>query len=197
MLKRRIAVLIAGVFIGTQVGMAAEDQETFSAADNDQYVTPETTQNGPAPSDVAEISSPVVAYAEPAVDIGPPVVTNPTGPVARIDAVPPSADDMVWTPLPAQAKYLEERAARMQTAVRGDVFPPSASDTFWTPLPAQARYFEERAARTQTALRGDVFPPSADELAGRLLPSQVSYFDRKAARTNVSVYGSPFSGSIE
>jgi hypothetical protein len=48
---------------------------------------------------------------------------------------------MVWKPLAKQAKYLEERAARLQVAtVRGDMFPQSANDIALEPLPALARY---------------------------------------------------------
>ena len=54
---------------------------------------------------------------------------------------PPSADDMVWNMLPAQAKYFEGRATRPQVAtVRVDTFPPSADDMVWKPLSAQAKY---------------------------------------------------------
>jgi hypothetical protein len=205
MLKRRIAVLVAGVFIGTQAGMAADEQDNSFAVESDQYVASEPTQEAPAsdqyvateatqeepaPFAIAEVSPPVAATVNPVVANQPSVVTNLiTVTVARSDAFPPSADDMVWTLLPRQAKYLDERAVRIQTAVRSDAFPPSADDVNWTPLPGQAKYFEQRAARIQTAVRGDTFPPSADDIALKLLPSQVSYFDQKAARTNVSMDG--------
>src|SRR5262249_2440378 len=96
---------------------------------------------------------------------------------------PPSETDIIWQPLPAQAKYLEERAARLQVApLRGDIFPPSAEEIIWKPLPAQAKYLEERAARLQVApLRGDTFPLSAEEVTWKMLPAQARYFEQRAA----------------
>ena len=96
---------------------------------------------------------------------------------------PLSAEEVVWQPLPAQAKYLEERAARLQAApLRGDTFPPSAEEIAWQPLPAQAKYLEERAARLQVApLRGDTFPPSAEEVTWKMLPAQARYFEQREA----------------
>jgi hypothetical protein len=171
MLKRRIAILVAGIFIGTQAGMAADavDQENLSAAENDQFVMAEPTQNEPASFEIVEVESPlVVAYAEPQAVIEPPIAIEP--------------------PVVTNLTVIN---------VRGDAFPASAEDMVWKPLPAQARYLEERAARIQMVVRGDAFPPSADDVAGKLLPSQISYFDQKAARTNVAMYGSPSPDSIE
>jgi hypothetical protein len=75
---------------------------------------------------------------------------------------PPSEIDIIWKPLPAQAKYLEERAARLQLApVRGDTFPPSAEEITWKMLPAQARYFEQRAATLQ-ARKSDMSAPGSE-----------------------------------
>ena len=63
---------------------------------------------------------------------------------------PPSADDMVWNMLPAQAKYLDERVTRPQVAtVRVNTFPQTENDIVWKMLPAQARYFDRREATLQ------------------------------------------------
>jgi hypothetical protein len=197
MLKRRIAVLIAGILFGTQAGMAAEEEEMFSTADNGEYAVQESTENVPTELAVTEVPAPVVAYPEPESAVAPTVVTNPPARTTRSETFPPSADDMIGTPLPAQAKYLDERAAHVQLAVRGDAFPQSANDLAWKPLPAQAKYLDQRGARVQQALRDNTIAPSADDLAWKLRPAQVSYFDQKAGRINVSRYGSPSSGSIE
>src|SRR5262249_58655091 len=75
---------------------------------------------------------------------------------------PPSETDIIWQPLPAQAKYLEERAARLQVApLRGDTFPLSAEEVTWKMLPAQARYFEQRAATLQ-ARKSDTSAPGSE-----------------------------------
>ncbi len=86
-------------------------------------------------------------------------------------------------PLPAQAKYLEERAARIHATVNGDSFPQSDELIGQQPLPAQARYLEEHAASIHATVNGDSFPQS-DELIGQQpLPSQAQYFAEKARRT--------------
>jgi len=53
--------------------------------------------------------------------------------------------------LPALAKYLEERAARLQTAARGDVFPPGVEELASKPLPALVRYFDQKEANANVA----------------------------------------------
>jgi hypothetical protein len=99
MLKRNIALLIAGGLLGAQVGLAAADQGTF----------------------------------------------------------PSNETEVIWKPLPAQLKYLEERAASIQGVARGDSFPPSADALYWEMLPSQAKYFAQREVSNQTAMSGDVF----------------------------------------
>jgi hypothetical protein len=57
---------------------------------------------------------------------------------------------MVWKPLSAQAKYLDERAPRPQVATaRVNTFPQTENDIIWAMLPAQAKYFERREATLQ------------------------------------------------
>ena len=93
MLKRNIALLIAGGLLSAQVSLAAADQGPF----------------------------------------------------------PPSPDDQYSKPLPAQLKYLEQRAASVQGTVRGDSFPPSPDTMYWKMLPAQVQYFDQRAASVKLA----------------------------------------------
>lgn len=60
-----------------------------------------------------------------------------------------------WTQvLPAQARYLEQRAANLQGVVGGDSFPMSADEQgrgVGSTLPAQANYFDQRAASINLA----------------------------------------------
>ena len=132
MLKRNIAILIAGGLLSAQVNLAAAGQSTF-----------------PMSAD------------EPGRGIGStlPALTNYLEQRAasiqgttRGDSFPVSADDVYWKMLPAQANYFEARAAGQKNegvAVRGDSFPVSADDLYWKLLPAQARYFEQREATLQ------------------------------------------------
>ena len=185
MKKRHIAIVIAGLVMGT-AGVAAENRDVFSLSSDDAYATPEAAQIESIPGDVAvvelapvELAPVEVVQVEPvqvaSVATQPLVVVSPQP--AMSNTFPPSADDMVWKPLPKQAKYLEERAARLQVAtVRGDTFPPSADDMIWKPLPKQAKYLEERAARLQVAtVRGDMFPQSANDTALEPLPALARY----------------------
>ena len=96
---------------------------------------------------------------------------------------PPTETDIIWQPLPAQARYLEERAARLQAApVRGSAFPQTETDIIWQPLPAQAKYLEERAARLQVArVRGNTFPESETDIIWKMLPAQARYFEHREA----------------
>jgi hypothetical protein len=138
MLKRNIAILIAGGLLSAQVNLAAADQSTFPMNADDQYWKPLPSQLEYLEQRAASIQG-----------------------TARGDSFPPSADAIYWEMLPAQAKYFEARAASLETetvALRGDSFPPSADDQYWKMLPAQARYFEQREAILQ-ARKLDVSAP--------------------------------------
>jgi hypothetical protein len=141
--KRRIAILIAGLLLGTQAGLAALEQsgsaEEESAQAQPLAEQPAEVEQSPeqqaaqlAPTESSTASGPVVATVVPA---------------PREDVFPPSADDMVWKPLPAQARYLDERAASIQMAAStGDAFPPSADEMPYRPLPALAQYLDQKEA---------------------------------------------------
>ena len=86
-----------------------------------------------------------IAYPEPQA------VALPMLTAARSDVIPPDAEDLASQPLPALAKYLEERAARVQTAARGDAFPPGAEELASKPLPALVRYFDQKEANAIVA----------------------------------------------
>lgn len=184
MKKRHIALVIAGLVVGA-AGVAAENLEVLSPRD---AYAPEAAPFESAPADVAvvevtpvevvpveiipaevvQVESVQVAAVEPVV-------------VARVQpamtSIPPSADDMVWKPLPKQAKYLEERAAQLQVATmttRGDTFPASADDIVWKALPAQAKYLDDRAAQIQVAtVRSDT--PSTDLVVMNPVPPIARY----------------------
>ena len=101
-------------------------------------------------------------------------------------AFPKSADEPgrgVLSTLPAQVKYLEERAVRPHVAtVRVDTFPPSADDMVWKPLSAQAKYLDERVARPQVAtVRVNTFPQTENDIVWKMLPAQARYFERREA----------------
>ncbi len=101
MLKRNIAILIAGGLLSAQAGLAAADQAYFPSNDT----------------------------------------------------------EVIWKLLPAQARYLEQRAASIQkegVVLRGDSFPPSADTMYWKMLPAQVQYFAQREVSNQMAARGEV-----------------------------------------
>jgi hypothetical protein len=102
MLKRNIAILIAGGLLSAQVGLAAADQGTFPSNDTEVIWKLLPAQ--------------VEYFKQRAASI------QKEGVVLRGDSVPPSADDLYGKMLPAQAKYFEQGAARNQTATSGDAF---------------------------------------------------------------------------
>lgn len=140
MLKRNIAMLIAGGLLSAQVGLAAADQGAFPS--NDTEV-------------IWKLLPAQVEYFKQREASNP----NPTG--ARGDVFPPSADTMYWEMLPAQVKYFAQREASNQTAACGNnPFPPSADDQYWQMLPAQAKYFEQREASRLAKASGVATPRS-------------------------------------
>jgi hypothetical protein len=99
MLKRNIAILIAGGLLSAQVTLATAGQGTFPSNDTEVIWKPLPAQLQYLEQRAASIQGAV-----------------------RGDSVPPSADALYWEMLPAQAKYFEQRAASNQTATLGDVF---------------------------------------------------------------------------
>lgn len=139
--KRRIAILIAGLLLGTQAGLAALEQSGGSTEEESAQAQPLAEQ--PAQVEQSpEQQAAQLGSTEPSAASGPVVAMVPT---PREDVFPPSADDMVWKPLPVQARYLDERAANIQmVASRGDAFPPSADEMPYQPLPALAQYLDQK-----------------------------------------------------
>ena len=153
MSQRRIAVLIAGMLAGAQVGIAAIDG-TSSA-------TEEYTEAAPAQAEAVEQET----TAEQAA----------TGePIAAVGQQRPIETGYV---VPARPRTLADDTL---PALHSDVFPPSTDDR--PLLPALAAYLDRKAATTELAgATPPVFPPS--EEGWKLLPAQVAYFDRiEAAR---------------
>ena len=151
MSKRRIAVLVAGMLVGAQVGIASmtnsapgtEPQENLAQGEITEPTSAAEqaeSQTTPAPEQTAAAEQqPVVGYV-----------------------IPPKPRTL------ADATFPE---------VRSDVFPPSTDDK--PLLPALAAYLDRKAANTLLAdagAPGSPFPDSAE--TGRMLPSQVAYFDR-------------------
>jgi hypothetical protein len=143
MKKKRMAIFIAAALFGAQIGIAAEELDTVPGASAEQSVMPEMTSLQTAEA-VAADSTPQVLAESPAAD-------TPKPSAMHISAIPPGADDLAAKSLPALERYLDERAARTQYALRGDVFPQGADDLASKPLPALARYFDQKEANANVA----------------------------------------------
>ena len=174
--KRRIAVLIAGLLVGAQVGVAAISEESnLPPSAEQEYLEPAPAQ--------AEYVEPAPAQAEPVDQVAAPGPVEPreapaTQAEARGDAFPSSADE--WKMLPAQIAYFDRleasrRAAGIELVARGDAFPSSADE--WKMLPAQIAYFDRveatrLAASNETVTRSDVslLRGAAEKLANLLRP---------------------------
>jgi hypothetical protein len=141
--KRRIAILIAGLLLGTQVGLAALEQTSSAEGDSAQPQPLSAPAEQPAQVEQSpEQQAAQLGSAEASAPSAP--IVAAAVPMPREDAFPPSADDMVWKPLPVQARYLEDRAASIQVASMGDAFPPSADEMPYKPLPALAQYLDQK-----------------------------------------------------
>jgi hypothetical protein len=129
MLKRNLSVLVTGVLLAGQIGLAAADQ-------------------GAAPLDAEAI----VSKTEPRIRStfqDQHAANNPAG--ADGNVFPLSAQEARTRPLPAQARYFEEHVPVHQANTADGVFPPSADDLYSQALPAQAQYLEQKAERIRTA----------------------------------------------
>ena len=159
MSQRRIAVLIAGMLAGAQVGIAAIDGSS-SATEEYAEVAPaqgeaveqETTAEQPPTGEPIPAGESIAAAGQ----------QRPIEAGYVIPARPRTLADVTLPPL------------------HSDVFPPSTDDR--PLLPALAAYLDRKAASTKlSGATPPVFPPS--EEGGRMLPTQVAYFDRiEAAR---------------
>ena len=95
MLKRNIGILIAGAVLSAQVNLAAADQGAFPMS---------------ADEPGRGIGSTLPALTKYLEEHAP----RPQVATVRVNTFPPSADDIVWKPLPAQARYFERREATLQ-----------------------------------------------------------------------------------
>lgn len=183
--KRRIAVLIAALFLGTQVGMAALDESAAYSEAQEQDSVAAQEQDSIA----AQEQDSVAALEQSAISTP---TENESAESARpLPAVAEQSEQ------PAVAEQSEQKASSRIAAIRdrisnffaatrdSNVFPRSADEREL--LPALARYLEQRAASTNlTGAPGNVFPPSADEL--QMLPALAQYLDGKAASINLAMY---------
>jgi len=154
MTKRRIALLIAGMLVGAQVGIAS-----MSGPGESSEQQPETPLQAEAtePTTSAEQTE-SQATAEQA-----------SAPEQQADAAPAA---------PAKPRTLADATF---PPLHSDTFPPSADER---PLnPYVAAYLEARAANTLLAdagARSSPFP-DAEEPGQRMLPTQIAYFERLEA----------------
>ena len=154
MTKRRIALLVAGMLVGAQVGIAS-----MSGPGESSEQQPETPLQAEAtePTTSAEQTE-SQATAEQA-----------SAPEQQADAAPA---------VPAKPRTLADATF---PPLHSDTFPPSAEER---PLhPYVAAYLEARAANTLLAdagARSSPFP-DAEEPGQRMLPTQIAYFERLEA----------------
>lgn len=144
MLRRRtMALLIAGVFAGTQAVIASiNPTETGESAEAASSTEQETTVAGVAsevvaPEAVSEAISETIGSATPFVAI-------------RSSVFPSSADDVEM--LPSLRAYLERKAATQLAGAPGNVFPSSADDVQM--LPSLVAYLDQRDT-TRLAVAGN------------------------------------------
>lgn len=163
--KHRIAIAVAGIFLGAQIGMAAlsELQETAATEGAEQ-------------ESVAESTAPELSAAEaPAESEAASPETNPEVPVEQTVEIPQR--DLAAEAL-AEARQVEL------------VIPTSASESYQPMLPAMIAYFERRGAPQMVAgSTGDVFPASASEAPHQMLPAMIAYFDRREAAVGLAAAG--------
>ncbi len=145
--RRGIAVLIAGLLVGTQVGIAAIDLPEAEVEESEElaYVEPapsqaealpEADQAERADQDATASLAPESGYVLPAAPAN--LVSAPTS-----DVFPRSADELEM--LPALAAYLDRKAATtVLTGAPGPVFPESADEL--PMLPAMVAYFDRLEA---------------------------------------------------
>jgi hypothetical protein len=155
MTKRRIAVLIAGMLVGAQVGIAS--------------------MSGPAESSEQQPETPLQAEAtEPT---GSPDQAESQATAEQAAAPEQQAAETGYI-LPAKPRTLADATF---PALHSDTFPPSTDER---PLnPYVAAYLDARAANTLLADAGAASSPFPDvaEPGERMLPTQIAYFDRLEA----------------
>lgn len=177
MSQRRIAILVAGMLVGAQVGIAAVDgsfsppeeyAEPVAAAEAVEEVA--ALEQAPAPEATAGEQA---AAAEHAAAVE----------AARI--APGAASDSGYI-MPVQPRTLADATF---PPLHSDVFPPSTDDR---PLhPALVEYLDRKAATTLLADAGSrepVFPVGYDH---ELHPALVAYFERREAAQLAAAQSNP------
>jgi len=153
MSKRRLAVLIAGLF-AAPIGIAS--------------VTGLSTEERLPPETVAQPAEPTATeQAESA----------PTAPVEQAaPAEQPPAQEVGYV-VPARPRTLADATP---PSLQSDVFPPSTDDK--PLLPTLAAYLDRKAANTLLADAGSREPVFAPSYEDRMLPTLIAYFDRMEAQ---------------
>jgi hypothetical protein len=156
MTKHRIALLIAGMLVGAQVGIAS--------------------MSGPGETSEQQTETPLQAEAtEPT---GSPEQTESQATAEQAAAPEQQAAPETGHILPARPRTLADATF---PPLHSDTFPPSTDER---PLnPYVAAYLEARAANTLLAdagAAGSPFP-DAEEPGQRMLPTQVAYFEKMEA----------------
>ncbi|HET9664758.1 MAG TPA: hypothetical protein VFP00_11085 [Burkholderiales bacterium] len=156
MTKRRIALLIAGMLVGAQVGIASMGGPASGSEQHSEMpLQSDATDPSAAPEQVEPQATEQAAPSEQQPTVDPGYV---------IPAKPRTLADATFPPL------------------HSDVFPPSTDDR---PLhPTVIAYLERKAANTLLANAGAAespFPEST-EPSERILPVQIAYFDALEAQ---------------
>jgi len=163
MKKHQIAIAVGALFLGTQAGIAALQQE--------------------------EIVAPAVAADQrTAVEPGQRVARNDHREAAKRNSAGPDATNTAPSASVRQG-FLARLSAWAAGPMRVDVFPGGQDEPGMEILPAQLAYLEEierqRAASGQLIATGDAFPES-DEPHQRLLPATIAYLDEVEHRRAAS-----------
>ena len=165
MSQRRMAVLIAGMLVGAQVGIAAIDGSSSATED---YAEPAPAQAEVIEQQGTATEQVTAGEQQPAVETGyvvparPRTLADATFPPLHSDVFPPSTDDRPL--LPSLVAYLDRKAANTELSGAAEpVFPPS--DEGWQMLPVQVAYFE-RLEATRVAAAAAQSQPSEERTPG-------------------------------
>lgn len=171
--KRRIAIAVAGLFLGAQIGMAAlsEGQETAAIEGTEQESVAELSPASepveaatPAETAAAATEEQLETQSAPVVEIPQRNAAAEALAAARSieHAFPSSAPEYGHAMLPALIAYLDSRDTRQLVAGPIDnVIPSSASEADQPMLPAMIAYFERREAAAQLAASGSTVVATA------------------------------------
>lgn len=203
--RRSIAVVIAGLLVGAQAGIAAI---SLPESESEEYAEASYAEPAPVVAESAEAAAPeaepveqaasAVEEAAPARDAVVSAAPDTQAAFVPSTVFPSSADDV--SILPALAAYLDRKAATQLTGAPGPVFPSSADE--WRLLPAVIAYFDRLeatrlAAREQAVAQNEISLPAAAEQHVKLLPTQPATSDQEIARNpDPAANGAaPYAGS--